>query len=496
VTSSETDLYTQAWLDALISAARVGLALIDTDLRYLRANQAFAAFSDIPPGGMAGRTVRDSAPGLWPRIEQPLRRALDLGQSTYDYDLIQAVGDDKAIWRFSCFPLRVGDRIIAAGISVVDVRDLSSGAEPATAGTEDREEIQYTLDIDRHHPASPDRVFDLLGIQRGAFATYDGAFVNAVYRDKGAADGSALPDSDASLAIEHRLVGTDGAVRWVHKRTKFQVGSGGRQTLAGTVQHITGHSETENRLHQMQSELLHVSRLSAVGQVSSTLAHEVNQPLTAIGNYIRAGLLMLESSDPAVRAKSSGVFEKAAQQAARASEIVRNLREFARKGDSARQAENLTIVVQEAMALARLGTKDRGLKVRLRLDGESSWATVNRIQIQQVLVNLIRNAIEAMAESVRRELVVATASGGPDLIEVSVADSGPGLSDIIARELFKPFMTTKPEGMGVGLAICQTIIEAHGGKIWVEPNQQAGTIFRFTLQRSVAAAAPEDPNGY
>jgi two-component system sensor kinase FixL len=140
--------------------------------------------------------------------------------------------------------------------------------------------------------------------------------------------------------------------------------------------------------------------------------------------------------------------------------------------------------VQEAMTLARLGVKDRGLKVRLRLDGNSSWASVNRIQIQQVLVNLIRNAIEAMTDSPRREVLVSTASGGPDFIEVSVADSGPGLTEAVARGLFKPFVTTKADGMGVGLAICHSIIEAHGGKIWVEPNQPTGTIFRFTVPRS------------
>jgi len=489
LTSTETDLYAQAWLDALISAARVGLALIDTDFTYLRANDAFASFSTIPLDAIKGRTVADSAPSLWPRVERLIRKAIEQGGSTYDFDLILAEDAKDAHWRFSCFPLRAGGRIIGAGLSVVDVKDIAPPAEPPVAAvTQDMEEIQYTLDIDRYHPASPDRVFDLLGIRRGAFETDDNAFLTAVYPENSdVEDGLSPADGDTSLAIEHRLVSSDGAVRWVHKRAEFQVGSTGRQTLVGTVQHITEHSETETRLHQMQSELLHVSRLSAMGQVSSTLAHEVNQPLTAIGNYIRAGLLMIESPDPAVRAKGKGVFEKAAQQAARASEIVRSLREFSRKGESVRRAENLTIVVQESMALARLGMKDRGLKVRLRLDGEASWAMVNRIQIQQVLVNLIRNAIEAMAESTRRELVVATASGGPDMIEVSVADSGPGLSAAISSELFKPFVTTKPEGMGVGLAICQTIIEAHGGKIWVEPNSYGGTIFRFTVQRSAAA---------
>jgi two-component system sensor kinase FixL len=111
-------------------------------------------------------------------------------------------------------------------------------------------------------------------------------------------------------------------------------------------------------------------------------------------------------------------------------------------------------------------------------------AIINRVQIQQVLVNLIRNAIEAMENEPQRELVVATASGGADLIEVSVADTGPGLSQDVVADLFKPFVTTKSEGMGVGLAICHTIVAAHGGTIWAEPNPAGGTIFRFTVRRA------------
>jgi two-component system sensor kinase FixL len=190
-------------------------------------------------------------------------------------------------------------------------------------------------------------------------------------------------------------------------------------------------------------------------------------------------------------AKVRAVLEKAALQTTRASEIVRNLREFVRKGEVVRRPENLTIVVQEAMALARLGIKDRGLRVRLRLAGDSRWALINRIQIQQVLVNLIRNAIEAMADEARRELIVATASGGADLIAVSVVDTGPGLSRDVADELFKPFVTTKSEGMGVGLAICQTIVAAHGGKIWAEPNPAGGTIFRFTVERAAETSTAD-----
>jgi signal transduction histidine kinase len=483
--------YAGALLGRVISAAPVGLAFVDLQLRYVMANDAFAPFGGAPLHQLIGKTVQENAALLWPQIQPLMRQAIDMGEATYDFELILS-GAVSRRWRVSFFPVQLDGRIAGVGICAADVLGIDERPDTLPWQSEQVEEIQYSLDIDRQHPVSPDRVLHLLGIQRAEFAADDDTFLNAIFPDEGPVANGELSDgsSDNSVAIEHRLVSTDGAVRWVHESAEFLVGERGQQTLIGTVQHITERNETETRLHQMQSELLHVSRLSAMGQVSSTLAHEVNQPLTAVANYIRAGLLMLDAGDQFSRVKIRSVFEKAAQQAARASDIVRNLRAFLRKGDTARQVENLTIVVQEAMALARLGITDRGLKVRLRLDGNSSWAFVNRIQIQQVLVNLIRNAIEAMAESPNCEVLVSTASGGADFIEVSVADSGPGLTENVARGLFKPFITTNVDGMGVGLAICHSIIEAHGGKIWAEPNYPAGTVFRFTVPRLDLEATP------
>jgi len=471
----------------LASAAPVGLAFVDLDMRYLAVNEAFAAFAGRPEDRLTGRLLSETVPLFWPQIEPILRRAMLKGEGTYDYELAQTMpGGEPRRWTASYVPLRSGGQIVGVGISVLDGRAALS-KQGAVPQTEEVEEIQYTLDIDRYHPASSDSVMDLLGIQRDEFAADGGIFLEVGVNEQ--ASGRLPLDDGDTVTIERRLVSSDGSERWVHQRSEVHVGESGQQTLVGTVQHITERSEAETRLHEMQADLIHVSRLSAIGQVSSTLAHEVNQPLTAIGNYIRASLLMLSSAEPIPNAKIRSVLEKAALQTTRASEILRNLREFARKGEIVRRPENLTVVVQEAMALARLGIKDRGLRVRLRLAGDSRWALINRVQIQQVLVNLIRNAIEAMDDEVRRELIVATASGGADLIEVSVADSGPGLSGDVAEDLFKPFITTKSDGMGVGLAICQTIVAAHRGKIWAEPNPPGGTIFRFTVER----AADGDP---
>jgi two-component system sensor kinase FixL len=282
------------------------------------------------------------------------------------------------------------------------------------------------------------------------------------------------------LNIEHRILLADGSVRWMLERADHDGQQGASPNIIGTVQDITERKSFEARLHEMQAELLHVSRLSAMGQMTSTLAHEVNQPLAAIGNYIRAGLMMLDSPDPSVSAKVKTVFEKAAQQTGRVSDIVANLREFVRKGQTSQRQEDLDETIADAITLAQLGAIGSRIAIQLDLSPDAKCANINRVQIQQVLVNLLRNAMEAMVGG-RGQITLLTRRVQADTVQISVADTGPGVSQDINNDLFRPFVTTKSEGMGVGLAICQSIVDAHGGRIWVSPNEGGGAVFNFTV---------------
>jgi two-component system sensor kinase FixL len=257
--------------------------------------------------------------------------------------------------------------------------------------------------------------------------------------------------------------------------------SGGVPYFTGFVRDLTEHQQTQARLLELQSELVHISRLSAMGEMASALAHELNQPLAAISNYMKGSRRLLQNSTDPNAPKIESAMDRAAEQALRAGQIIRRLRDFVSRGESEKRVESLSKLIEEAGALGLAGARDRNIQIRFNLNPDFDLVLVDRVQIQQVLVNLFRNALEAMAQSVRRELIVSNAEIADDMIEVSVSDTGPGFQDDVKANLFQTFFTTKETGMGVGLSISRSIVEAHGGRMWAEVNASGGATFRFTL---------------
>jgi two-component system, LuxR family, sensor kinase FixL len=255
----------------------------------------------------------------------------------------------------------------------------------------------------------------------------------------------------------------------------------GERVFTGFIRDLTEKQRMEERVEELRSSLVHAARVSAMGTMASTLAHELNQPITAVVNYMRGIRNLVRDGDADDRQMIEDAIEDASREALRAGDIVRRLREFVSRGEVEKSVEDLGILVEEASHLALVGAREKGVTSSFALDPRATPALVDKVQIQQVLINLMRNAIEAMADSPVRELSVSSTIDTLGVIRLTVADTGPGIAPGIAENLFRAFNSSKAGGMGLGLSICRTIVEANGGRIWMEPRAGGGTAFHFTV---------------
>jgi signal transduction histidine kinase len=240
--------------------------------------------------------------------------------------------------------------------------------------------------------------------------------------------------------------------------------------------------ERERRLSEMEAVLIHLSRVNELGQNVSALVHEVSQPITAISNYAAAGLQLIETAPERVKP----VLQRLTEQTVRVGEIIQALRDFITQHGSEKRIENVPEMLRHAIRLALAGAGESAPSIEMRHSPAASWAFIDRVPIEQVAFNLVRNAIEAMGNSPRQVLTLVTNLTSDHMIEVSVADTGPGLSPEIRTKLFEPFVTTKASGLGIGLSICRLIIEAHGGKLTGDNTPEGGAVFRFTIPRALS----------
>jgi signal transduction histidine kinase len=264
--------------------------------------------------------------------------------------------------------------------------------------------------------------------------------------------------------------------RRVEERT-FELADANRRLLVEKFER----TQTDLRFQKLQNDLFHSARLTSAGQMAAALAHELNQPLTAVVNSVNAAKRLLAREDHASLTTARDVADEAAAQAWRASEIIRRLRHFVTRDETERRIEPLPSMIKEAGALVLGGVAPITARLNFQFDGNATTVLVSRVQIQQVLVNLIRNAVEAMADQERREVTLTTRLLDNGMIEIAVTDIGTGIPGDIADQLFEPFVSSKHDGMGLGLSISRSIIEAHGGQLTAGANPDGGTIFHFTL---------------
>lgn len=256
--------------------------------------------------------------------------------------------------------------------------------------------------------------------------------------------------------------------------------AGGRRLFTAFMHDLSEREASERRMRELQSELFRQSRIGIMSTMTTALAHEVNQPLAAITNYVQAVDLMLDMppedwdvSDIKMALRNAGAA------AIRAGEIVSRLRRFVQRGELQRSLALPSEILDQTCSLASVEAKVRGLRCRVEIDDVEMPVLADQVQIQQVLINLARNAFEAIEDDPDTDEVVLSAAAGDAVMCFSVIDKGPGLPN--GHVPFVPFSSTKRDGMGLGLSICKTIVEAHGGKIWHEPIEPRGTAFKFTL---------------
>lgn len=287
---------------------------------------------------------------------------------------------------------------------------------------------------------------------------------------------------------ERRIIGIDRVVVGRRKDgstfpMKLAVGemqSGGQRFFTGFIRDLTERAESEARLEEIQAELARLARLNELGEMASTLAHELNQPLSAIANYTQGCTRLVKDLDHPMAERLREALKETSSQSLRAGQIIRHLREFVTRGETEKQPEDIRKLVEEAGALALVGSREMGVRTVFDFQSGPELVMVDRVQIQQVLINLMRNAMEAMKDSEKRELAVKIWLEAEE-VHVEVSDTGSGVPEDVAEQLFKPFITTKPGGMGIGLSISKRIVEAHGGVLSMRRNEQGGATFGFTL---------------
>jgi two-component system sensor kinase FixL len=450
-------------------------------------------------------------------IGQPLTPLFPPGKEQEEQEILARIARGEKIDHFETLRRRKDGEIIQVSVTISPIRDsdglLIGAAKVARDITTAKRSQNEILEREAHLQSVLDTVPDAMvvidtrGIIQSFSATAERQFGYVAAEVMGRNVSLLMPEPYRSqhdsylsryLATgERRIIGIGRLVVGQRKDgstfpMELAVGemrSGARRFFTGFLRDLTERQQTQQRLQDLQSELIFMSRFTALGEMASTLAHELNQPLTAIASYMSGVRRLLDGhGNPAMLREA---VDEATNQALRAGQIIKRLREFVARGESDRQPEELRKLVEEAAALALVGVKETGVRVSFSFAPEVGLVLVDRIQIQQVLLNLLRNAVEAMQEVEKRELDITTRQAADGMVEILVADTGPGIAPEIASRLFQPFTTTKAQGMGVGLSISRTIVEAHGGHLTVEPNRSGGTVFRLTLQTAPAEDASD-----
>ncbi|MGH8658014.1 MAG: PAS domain S-box protein [Gammaproteobacteria bacterium] len=479
----------EAQMRLLTDALPVAISHVDRNECYRFNNAAFETQFHIARSAAQGRSMREVLPAtVYETVAVHIRAAL-AGEDVRYTSSLPIRGKGTRTFDVHYVPDVASDGQVA-GMYIVS-NDITEHQEAEQALKESEARFRTVCDTAPVMMSGPDKLCTYFnqpwldftgrsieqelgngwseGVHPGDFAhcldTYESAF-----------------DARRSFAMEYRLRRADGAYRWILDKGISRFDAEGRFLgYIGSCIDVTEERAAEEKAQQQQLELAHVQRLAAVGETAAALAHEINQPLAAIGSYVEGASLRFQKEIGA-NPELGEMLDQTGRIARRAADVVRNLRGFARKSDGTFGPVHVNQAVREAVQLLEPQAARQAVGLRMKLADKLPAVSGDHIQIEQLLVNLLGNGLEAMEDAAGvRHLTITTGLTVDGAVETCIRDSGPGIDALAREHLFTPFFTTKKKGLGIGLSVCRSIVERHGGRIWVEDGDGPGALFHVVL---------------
>ena len=493
-------------LQLIYETAPVGLAFLSTDCRYLMINQHLTEICGISINDHLGRPVREMVPQVAAQVEQIVQHIVRSGEPITGVEVNGQRPDGSnvnRVWITYWHPLKSHDGdVIGVNVAAEEITERKRAEAERAAmhhrlqrlneSLAERVEIQ-AQERDRFWRLSQDLLIvtdaqgTVLNINPAWTATLGWTpddlvgktgewLIHPDDREKSFGELVSLRAGKPSEHFENRIQCKDGSYRWLSWRSIAD-----RSSRYAIARDITNFKQTQEQLHTLRSELAQSSRQTTFGAMTASIAHEIRQPLGAIAANAQAGLRWLKRSEPN-QAEVQAALERIVSETTRMDDIVTSIRSTFARTSKERIAVDIGSIVGQALALTQRELESHRVTLKDSASGDRSVVLADRVQLQQVFVNLIMNAVEAMSSvnEQERQLTLDSNINGAE-ISITVTDTGTGIEPSNVDRIFEPFFTTKGEGMGLGLSICRSIVEAHGGRLLASSHKSGGTIFHMTL---------------